>query len=178
MGLMHSVSLTLVSTAVLSFASPVSVGGTVSVTDVRAQARCDRGAFQESSGESEKISGEPNGLAIAALPPRDYEPLNFLRTDYVLQEDGTYQSKRVMTIEFEADATIGDVNTALQSVQAEVIGVLPGHPDYPELGGIFLDVRVPSDTPGELQAYIEALLNEAAVRDAYAIRVKRFLSIQ
>lgn len=164
-------NFTLITAIALSFVSPFNLGLAVSTTNEQVQSEFGEILLQEEPEELTQIPGDPDNLAVVALPPKDYEPLNFLETDYILQENGIYQAKSVVTIEFDADATVGDVNTVLQSVQAEIIGAFPGHPKFPELGGIFLDVRVPSDTPEELQTYVEAVLVKEKVRDAYVIRV-------
>jgi hypothetical protein len=116
-----------------------------------------------------QIPGNPGDLAIVALPfAFDYdpeEPAHLNSSDFEFN-DGYYYSAKVFELWFSAEATIGEANGILASLNAEILASMPGRPDHPELGELLLMVRTTTTSFNELKALAEALEQNPLVKTA------------
>jgi hypothetical protein len=103
------------------------------------------GTKKDDSEVLRQLPGNPDDLAWNALPYIEYNPYDYLDTDFHL-EDRFYYPVRVMGVLFTAEATIGQINTLVSSIGGEIIGAWPGNLDRRPPIGLDLTLRVPTDS--------------------------------
>ena len=97
-----------------------------------------------------QIEGDPNDLALQALPIFSYG--YDLDKDFTIIED-YHLPIRLIKIIFMSNVTVGEANALIAELEAEIIGAFPGHPDAQqyEIGGLSVYLRVPERSNRQLR---------------------------
>lgn len=145
----------LLITIVLSLLNPFNIGLTCENTTKTTQAQFDKIVVQEVEADRLiQIAGEPDTLVAEAIPMMEYIP-NY--NDYNYDNPylpRIYSSFNIITVIINIDRTIGEINSILSEVDAEIVGGMPGKQG--KLGG-FLIIRVPTSNYEELNVVIKLL---------------------
>ena len=98
-----------------------------------------------------QIEGDPNDLALQALPIFSYG--YDLDTDFTII-DGHRLPIRLIKVIFMPNVTIGEANALIAELEAEIIGAFPGRPDAQQykLGGLRVYLRVPERSNKQLRS--------------------------
>jgi hypothetical protein len=104
--------------------------------------------------EARLLPGDPDAPAVEAIPD-----LNFVAQEEDYSDDhpqlgGVFVSFNVLILSFTLDATVGEANGILSSIDGEIVGGIPGVAG--EVAGI-LFVRVPTTSHEELIALLDDL---------------------
>ena len=118
-----------------------------------------------------QIEGDPNDLALQALPR--FSDGYDLDTDFTLL-DSYYVPIRLIKVTFKPNVTIGEVNSLIAELQAEIIGASPGHQDAEQyqLGGLSVQLRVPEQNPGSLFHSVTELRDLPSVFLAFTFNIE------
>lgn len=172
----NNVNWILLATITLTLLNPFNLGlACGNNTDV-ARAQFDKDEIQKNSSASLKqIPGDDNSPAWNAL---SYNSKYFpgvgesLQRDYELLQ-GYYVPKNIIELVLEFDTTIGEANTILAELDADILLSMPGRSDVPEIGGLLLLLRLNSSTSFEmLEQIVKYLENNPNVHSVRPIHIQ------
>ncbi len=133
---------------------------TAGLCAIGAQGGCGTMGHGHGDGRVTQLEGADDARASTAIPAMRYAPRSEDFADDHPDAPGLALSFNTLHVIFQPTAAVGEVNALLRSLNAEIVGGVPG---TPELAGI-VQIRVPAASHAELKPFHAALMANPLVK--------------